>query len=143
MQNVSWGTGSLATLGKMLKARRLDVAAQWVDPKELHDVIVHGVKGTAMVAKKSVLGGEQGVQAVLAYIRKEFSYQPDLENGLIAFDNHCSSCHQASFRTHKSIREVVRTIRHGNDAGMPALLHEMHNKDTVDIAAYLVGLSKH
>ncbi|MCE5363797.1 cytochrome-c oxidase, cbb3-type subunit III [Pseudomonas anguilliseptica] len=134
------------------------------EPNVIKTSILHGRIG-AMPAWAAVIG-EEGVQQVAAYVRKDLAGLPlsadkqiDLEKGAAIFAANCQACHgaqgtgmamlgapdltsPAGWIYGSSLVQLQQTIRHGRNGQMPAQEQYLGNDKVHLLAAYVLSLSK-
>ena len=119
----------------------------------------------AMPAWVAVIG-EDGVQQVAAYVRKDLAGLPlpadksvDLQQGAAIFVANCQACHGAEGKGlamlgapdltspagwiyGSSLVQLQQTIRHGRNGQMPAQEQYLGNDKVHLLAAYVLSLSQ-
>lgn len=127
-------------------------------PDDILQTIEHG-RTSAMPAWYEVLGGDAGVEDVLAYVLSlSGRHVPagNVENGRAKFAAICSACHGPDGRGNQqlgapnltdqiwlnggSLATIRETISHGRQAQMPAQLDRLGETRVKLLAAYVVSL---
>ncbi|HLA29475.1 MAG TPA: cytochrome-c oxidase, cbb3-type subunit III, partial [Pseudomonas sp.] len=133
-------------------------------PAVIETSILKGRMG-AMPAWAVVIG-EEGVQQVAAYVRKELAGLPlpadknfALDKGAAIFAANCQACHgaqgtgmamlgapnltqPAGWIYGSSLAQLQQTIRHGRNGQMPAQEQHLGNDKVHLLAAYILSLSQ-
>lgn len=134
------------------------------EPNVIKTSILNGRMG-AMPAWVAVIG-EDGVQQVAAYVRKDLAGLPlpadkrfDLEQGAAIYAANCLACHgvegkgmailgapdltsPAGWIYGSSLAQLQQTIRHGRNGQMPAQEQYLGNDKVHLLAAYVLSLSQ-
>ncbi|HEY0340140.1 MAG TPA: cytochrome-c oxidase, cbb3-type subunit III, partial [Steroidobacteraceae bacterium] len=127
-------------------------------PDDIVATIAHG-RTSAMPAWYDVLGGDTGVEDVLAYVMSlSGRHVPagDVENGRAKFAAICTACHGPDGRGNQmlgapnltdqiwlnggALTTVRETIAHGRQAQMPAQLERLGETRVRLLAAYVISL---
>jgi cytochrome c oxidase cbb3-type subunit 3 len=127
-------------------------------PEAIVQTISYG-RTSVMPAWHDVLGGDAGVEDVLAYVLSlSGRHVPagDLESGRAKFATICTACHGADGRGNQvlgapnltdpiwlnggAIATVRETISHGRQAAMPAQLERLGEARVKLLAAYVISL---